>query len=933
MNMTNFRDIYKSACEAVMKIRIIAICVVAVLLSLALKTVAQDRLAVVDLQCEYKNNPLGIDAISPRLSWQMDTDARATIQSAYRIQAAADLDDLQEGRALLWDTDRLNSDQSVHIPYNGPSPGTGDRIYWRVRVWDNHGRESAWSEPAWWEMGLLKPKDWHGSWIEPDLDEDINRSQPCPLMRREFEINGSVHSARAYVSSLGLYKLHLNGSVVGDQVLTPGWTSYDTRLQYQVYDIKNILNDGRNAVGAILGDGWYRGYLGWGGNRNVYGNRLALLLEIRIIYEDGRMQTVVTDSNWRSSTGPILESDIYNGEIYDARLEKDGWDRAGYNDDGWKRAKLSDHDKEILVASEGPPTRRIQQIRPVKIFQTPAGDTVVDMGQNMVGWVQLRVKGDAGTRITLRHAEVLDKEGNFYTENLRSAAQRTVYFLKGGGREEVFEPHFTFHGFRYVMVKGYSGKLDLDSLTGIVVHSDMAPAGRFECSNELINQLQRNIQWGQRGNFVDVPTDCPQRDERMGWTGDAQVFCPTACYNFNAFSFFSKWLKDLAADQQSSGAVPYVVPNVISLGADEGGSGAAGWADAAVVIPWNLYVIYGDTRILETQYQSMKAWVEYMRREAGSNYLWATGFHFGDWLAYATTQSDYPGATTDKDLVASCYFAHSTDLLQRTARILGKNEDARDYAGLLEKIKQAIVNEFVTPNGRLSSNTQTAYSLFLAFDLVPDELHANAARRLAEDVRKFGHLTTGFLGTPLIMHALSQYGYLEEAYSLLNRKDYPSWLYPITKGATTIWERWDGIRPNGSFQDASMNSLNHYAYGAVGDWLYRNVAGINPDPVQPGFKHILIRPRPGGDILWAKGSLMTHYGLVESSWNLRENCFEVLIPPNTHGTVRLPGARLVAVTESGKPIQDAEGVRKAEEVEESLIVELGSGRYSFNIGR
>ena len=500
-----------------------------------------------------------------------------------------------------------------------------------------------------------------------------------------------------------------------------------------------------------------------------------------------------------------MESDLYNGEIYDARLEKDGWDRAGYKDDRWKRVRRVDHSKEILVASEGPPIRRIREIRPAGVFQTPSGDTVVDMGQNMVGRIRLRAKGEAGTRVTLRHAEVLDREGNFYT----------------------------------------------------------------------------------------------------------------------------KWLKDLAADQQPSGAVPYVVPNVISHGADEGGSAAAGWADAALVIPWNLYVIYGDTRILGNQYESMKAWVEYIRREAGSEYLWTSGFHFGDWLAYATNQSDYPGATTDKDLVASCYFAHSTDLLQRTARILGKSEDAREYAGLLEKIKEAVVNEFVTPNGRLSSNTQTAYSLVLAFDLLPDNLRARAAERLAEDVRKFGHLTTGFLGTPLITHVLSRYGYLDEAYLLLNRKDYPSWLYPITKGATTIWERWDGIRPDGSFQDADMNSLNHYAYGAVGDWLYKNIAGINPDPAQPGYKHIIIAPRPGGNTHWAKGSLRTQYGLVESSWNRETNRFEISVPPNTRGTVRLPGARIAAVTESGKPVQNVEGIHKAEEREEALFLELGSGHYRF----
>ena len=468
-------------------------------------------------------------------------------------------------------------------------------------------------------------------------------------------------------------------------------------------------------------------------------------------------------------------------------------------------------------------------MRPVQLLKTPAGESVLDFGQNMVGWVRLKVRGPAGTTVTLRHAEVLDKEGNFYTANLRAAKQRVSYVLKGDG-EEAYEPRFTFQGFRYVAVEGYPGEPTLDRLTGVVVHSDMPVTGHFETSSPMLNQLQRNIVWGQKGNFLDVPTDCPQRDERLGWTGDAQVFARTASFNMDVAGFFAKWLRDVAADQHENGSVPFVVPDVLSQGGQFSG-GSAAWADAAVIVPWTMYLSYGDTRVLETQYPSMKAWVEYMRRQAGDGHLWTTGFHFGDWLAFATTRSDYPGATTGKDLIATAFFAHSTDLLQRTASVLGKNDEAADYLKLLARIKQAFVKEFVTASGRVGENTQTAYALALQFDLLPEDLRAEAARRLAAEVRSRGHLTTGFVGTPYLCHVLGRYGHLDVAYDLLNRQEYPSWLYPVKQGATTIWERWDGLKPDGAFQDPGMNSFNHYAYGAIGEWMYRVVAGLEIDLV------------------------------------------------------------------------------------------------------
>jgi len=891
---------------------------------------AGEELKVAACRCEYKVDPIGIDASRPRMSWRIETPRRAVLQSAYQILAAGSLNELVGVKSLLWDSGKVQSDQSIHVPYAGPDLSPRQRVYWQVRVWDNQGRVSDWSSPAFWEMGLLRPSEWKAQWIEPDLAEDAKISNPCPMLRKGFVLKGPVRSARVYATCHGLYQMEINGQRVGDQVFTPGWTAYDKRLQVQTYDVTGLVQAGDNVVGVTLGDGWFRGVLAWQGNRNVYGKAVALLSQLEITCQDGTREVIVTDSTWKASTGPILASDIYDGEVYDARLERQGWTRPGFDDNGWSAVKVVQPSKQVLVAPAGPPVRRIQEIRPVKVFKTPAGQTVVDMGQNMVGWVRIKVKGQAGTQVTLRHVEVLDKAGNIYTANLRLARQTDRYTLKGTGEPEVFEPHFTFHGFRYVAVEGWPGEPSPDDLTGVVIHSDMAPTGTFECSNPMLNQLQHNIQWGQKGNFLDVPTDCPQRDERLGWMGDAQVFARTACFNADVAGFYTKWLADVAADQKPDGAVPHVIPDVLSRGQPTGGA-SAGWADAAVVVPWTVYLCYGDQRLLDRQYPSMKAWVDYMAKRAGKKGLWNQDFTFGDWLAFATTRSDYPGATTDKDLICQAYFARSTELVQRAASILGKPQDARRYADLLKDIKAAFRREFVTPNGRLSSNTQTAYALALAFDLLPASQRAEAAARLASDVDQFKHITTGFLGTPLICQVLSDYGYLSQAYMLLNRQDYPSWLYPITRGATTIWERWDGVKPDGSFQDEGMNSFNHYAYGAIGQWLYAVVAGIEIDPTRPAYKHIFIQPHPGGGLTYAKASLESMVGKVTSGWKAGDGLMrvEVVVPPNATATVTLPKASEKTVTEGGRPLAKAQGLTSVSQKGTAVVARIGSGTYRF----
>jgi alpha-L-rhamnosidase len=896
-------------------------------------------LAVDKLRCEYKVNPLGIGVLRPRLSWQMRSRRRGACQTAYQIAAADDAAALENNAHMRWDSGRVESDASIHVPYGGPELRSGERCAWRVRIWDETGAVSPWSEAAWWEMGLLSVADWQAAWITPAWDEDKHSSQPCPLLRRVFGVRGPVRSARLYATALGLYACALNGQRIGDQQLTPGWTSYDTRLQYQTYDVTELLAPGDNALSAVLADGWYRGHLGFQGQRNTYGDTLALLVQLRIEYEDGSTEYVYSDETWRAAAGPWLAADFYNGEVYDARLEQTGWQLAGFDDRSWSAVRTVDPSKTILIAQTAPPVRKIEEIRPIAILHTPAGETVFDFGQNMVGWVQLRVAGPAGATVTLRHSEVLDSAGNFYTENLRAAQQRVDYTLRGNG-EELYEPRFTFMGFRYIAVEGIPGEPSLESLTGVVVHSDMAVTGRFGCSEPLLNQLQHNILWGQKGNFVDVPTDCPQRDERLGWTGDAQVFIRTACFNMDVAAFFTKWLGDLAADQTPNGSVPFVVPDVIARARSDAqgtggftGRGSTAWGDAAVICPWTLYLCYGDTRILETQYASMAGWVRYMEEQAGDDFIWDSGFHFGDWLSIFPEASPlWPAPKTSIALIATTFFAYCAAILAEVARILQRDDEAARYAELFAKIKAAFCAEFVSPNGRIDSGTQTAYVLALMFDLLPEAQRPLAAARLVEEIRgRDYHLSTGFVGTPYLCHVLSRFGYLDVAYRLLNQRTFPSWLYPVRMGATTIWERWDGIRPDGTFQDPSMNSFNHYAYGAVGDWMYQVIAGLNVDPYAPGYKHVIIHPRPGGGLTSASAELETPYGRLASSWTLEETGFhlKLTVPPNTRATVYLPAASPAEVSESGNLITEAAGIDQVRVANGSVSFEIGAGDYSF----
>lgn len=847
-------------------------------------TALAQKLSVNDLKVEHLKNPLAIETPKPRFSWKIISTVKNTLQSSYEIRVGTSKASVNAGKDLVW-KGSTTGDQSVLIEYAGSELQSKKRYYWQVRVKDNHGNTSAWSEPGLFQMGIA-PADWTAKWITVAGKDSSARS---PLFRKEFSLQKKVKSAIAYITAKGLYEANINGQRVSDTYFAPGWTSYKDHLQYQVYDVTAALKSGANVLGVSLGNGWYKGRIGFGNQHNFYGDTRGLLMQVEVEYTDGTKETINTDESWKYTYGPIMASDIYDGEIYDARMEIAGWNNTGFKEDAaWIAVGTMEKGPEKLVAMSGPPVRKHEQFKALKVFKTPAGETVVDFGQNLVGWVMLKAKGAAGTKITLSHAEVLTKEGNFYTVNLRSAKAQDIYILKEN-TEQVFEPHFTFQGFRYVKVEGYPGELKTEDLTAVAVYSDMETTGKFSTSNAMLNQLQHNIQWGQKGNFVDVPTDCPQRDERLGWTGDAQAFANTAAYNMDVAGFFTKWLKDVKTDQQPNGSIPHVIPNV--LGPNDGAS--AGWADVSTIIPWDMYVAYGDRRILETQYESMQKWVGYISSVAKNN-LWNSGFHFGDWLFYRPNDdNDGRAAVTDKYLIAQTFYAHSTQLLINAAKVLGKQDDVAKYTALLAEIKAAFVKEYMTPTGRLVSGTQTAYVLALNFDMLPEELRAPCAERLVANIRDYGnHLTTGFLGTPYLCHVLTRFGHNNVAYDLLMQESYPSWLYPVKMGATTIWERWDGIKPDGSFQTPDMNSYNHYAYGAIGDWMYRTIAGINSVADQPGYKSIVIAPKPGGKITNASAELETVYGTVKSAWTLENGLLklDVTIPANTKAKIVLPDA-------------------------------------------
>lgn len=833
-----------------------------------------------EVRFEHHTEAFGIGEARPRLSWIVETERPGWRQAGYEIEA------YEPGGHLRAQTRRIASDQSVLVEWPFPALASREALAVRVRAWSSDEQASDWSEPAPVEIGLLSAADWEARFIRPDWDEDTSQPQPGPLLRSEFDLRPGIASARLYISALGVYEAEINGVVVGDHVLAPGWTSYTHRLRYQTFDVTGLLHAGRNAAGAMLGDGWFRGRLGFGaGRRNLYGERIALLAQIEVQYADGSRQTIVSDETWKAAHGPVISSDIYDGERYDARLELPGWSAPGFDDRDWAGVQPVARDLGQLFAPFGPPVRRTETLAPAAILYSPSGKTIIDFGQNLVGRLRLTVQGESGQTITLRHAEVLEN-GELCTRPLRHAAATDHYTLNGA--PSTWEPRFTFHGFRYAEIDGWPGELKAEDIRAVVCHSDMERTGWFECSNQLINRLHENVVWGMRGNFLDIPTDCPQRDERLGWTGDIQVFSPTASFLYDSAGFLASWLVDLAAEQgERGGIVPFVVPDVLP----EKNPPATAWGDAAVFIPWVLYQRFGDVKILADQFDSMRAWVNLLDGIAGEKHLWDTGFQFGDWLDPAAPPDNPAKARTPGFIIASAYFARSAELTGLAAEVLGRKEEAAHYLELAAQVRQAFNHEYVSPAGRVVSDAATAYALALQFALLPTEhQRRHAGERLAELLRAEDYrISTGFVGTPLICDALCGIGQIESAFRLLVQRECPSWLYPVTMGATTVWERWDSLLPDGSVNPGEMTSFNHYALGAVADWMHRTVAGLAP--AAPGYRRLEIHPHVGGELEYARASHKTPYGLAQSAWALRDGQIEVevSVPPNTTARVTLPG--------------------------------------------
>lgn len=748
--------------------------------------------------------------------------------------------------------------------------------------------------------------------IELDISTGGIRKQylPSPYLRKEFNVSAPIKRAVIYVTAQGFFELHLNGKRVSDEYFMPGWTDYRKRIYYRSYDVTEMLSRGPNAIGAILGDGWFRGNISNLG-QNHYGKRIRLMSQLHIEYADGRSERISSDQSWKASLGPIIESDMQAGETYDARREMPGWDRSGFDDSNWAAVDLGSTIKPMIQAYPGVPVRKTQALPTVQLTEPIPNAYVFDLGQNFSGWIRLKVRGNAGDKVVMRFAEMLNADGTVYTENLRSARATDTYILKGGD-EEVWEPRFTFHGFRYVQITGLRGKPSPEMVTGMVIHSDAPMTSAFECSNPMLNQLHQNIVWGQRSNYLEVPTDCPQRDERLGWTGDTQVFIRSGCYNQDVASFFTKWIVDLMDTQNSEGTFGQQAPVFH-------GHGSPAWADAGVICPWTIYRVYGDLRLIQQHYDAMARFIDY----CSQNGLKGPGNRgFGDWLAV--------GSKTPKELISAAYFGYSTSLMIEMAEALGKSADAAKYSKLFQDICADFQKSFVDADGKIAGDSQTGYCLALHFNLLTAVQREQAAAHLVNRIKaKDTHLSVGFVGVSLLLPTLTEIGRSDLAYQLIQNKTYPSWGYSIEQGATTIWERWNSYTKDKGFGNAGMNSFNHYAYGACGEWMFRSMLGIDSDGA--GFRKIVMKPELGEGITWAKGHYDSINGRIESAWEIEGGQFSwcVVVPPNTMATVYVPAQKVEEVSVDGQQGASSPDVEFLRMEKDRAVFKVGSGRYGF----
>ena len=887
-------------------------------------------LRCVGLRCAHQADPLGVAPDRVRLSWRLEGTGGGRAQRAYQILVTDDTG------VAAWDSGRVESAATMDVAYRGSPLTAGGRYRWKVRVWDEAGLASDWSVPARFEVELDRTGGWYASWIAPSrsragvtppsgagpVDPVARGLAPAPYLRRAFTVDQAVASARLYITALGLYEARLNGRRVGDAVLAPGWTDYTRRIAYQAYDVTSLLAAGENVLGAIVADGWYAGFFGFDPKRAGahYGTEPELLAQLALRLADGTEVRVVTDGQWESSAAAIRHADLLMGERHDLTREPRGWDAPGFDASGWRPVRVRERDGTPLVADPGPPVRVTQELAPRSIATDDHGRHVVDFGQNLTGWLRLGVDGPPGTQIRIRHGEILAPDGSLYTDNLRTARAIDEFTTAGG--PAVLEPRFTLHGFRYAEITGYPGDIGQADITARVVHSDIPATGTFACSAPWLDQLFRAIDWGQRGNFISVPTDCPQRDERLGWLGDAQVFARTACYNRDVAAFFTKWLDDVADAQLPSGAFTDVAPRLILTGA-----GAPAWGDAGVIVPWTVWKMYGDTAVLDRHFGAMTRWMDFLE-QANPDYIRARelGNSYNDWLA--------PGADdTPAELLATAYWAHDAALMARIADATGRAGEAAGYRALAGKLRSSFINAFVAADGQVTSGTQTAYVLALHMNLLPDELRAAAADRLVAAIRAAGwHLTTGFAGVGYLLPVLSSTGHTAAAYRLLSQDTMPSWRYMTGHGATTIWERWDGWTAERGFASPEMNSFNHYSLGSVGEWLYRFLLGIDQEPGTAGFGRLLLRPHPGGSLDWARGSYQSVRGWIRAGWRRDHGRFTYWaeLPPNVTATVRIASDQPAEVRDAAGNLPSAIASFPGTDGVQEAVFGVGSGTHEFS---
>lgn len=854
---------------------------------------------IIDLRVNHLTQPIGFHMNDLYFTYKV-INTNSKFQKALQVHIATDIDFNQ----MIFDSGKDESITTTSYKCNFPLiPRT--KYFWRVTVWDENN-QFALSEPTWFETGKMD-EAWEANWITSDFEQTIH-----PVIEKDISCGKILKSARLYICGLGLYEAYLNGGKIGHEYLSPGNHNYHNWLQYQTYDITEQLNSGENSFSVKLGDGWYKGNFGFnGGMDNIFGDSFALISEIHLTYQDGSHEVIGTDETWKSYESNIRKSGIYLGEVLDETFVPD----TKYG------VRVVNLNKMLLEDRRSVPVIVKEKMNPVRMIRNDLGETILDMGQNMVGWITFKNKLSEGQSVTIQYGEIL-QNGQFYRENLRHAKAEFQY--TSDGKEKWVRPHFTFYGFRYAKIIGFGREINLEDFMGEVLYSDLEQIGHIETSDPKVKRLFFNALWSQKGNFLDIPTDCPQRDERMGWTGDAQVFSATAAYNMGVYPFYRKYGYDLALEQAHlSGAVPMTVPHIPNPTMGNMANTSSAWGDAATIIPWNMYLFTGDKTVLESQFKSMCAWVDYIYSRTGEEFLWNKDFHFGDWLALDGENANLPNGGTEPYFIASAYYYYSTSIVSKTAEILGHSELARNYSERSEKIKMAIQNEYISPNGKLTIDKQTAYVLALYMDLIDEKHQHRVASNLVERLKKDEYqLKTGFVGTPYICKVLSKYGYNDIAYTLLLNEDYPSWLYAVNLGATTIWERWNSVLSDGSMNPQGMNSLNHYAYGSIAEWMYAYMLGIQPLEGNPGFYHTLIAPKPNWRMKKVKGEYNSVAGLYRVKWEIQKDGkldFYIHIPFNAKATVVLPDCKEESIIAEGN-----------KQVGDELHLLLTSGEYHFS---